>query len=69
MAYDHDVGSGLRQMMAEDGSEPAACSTFLPLGRHPAEIEQGVGRNGVHYEWHLATGAHFRFQPDSAAAA
>lgn len=52
--HTHEVGQGLREWMAEDGTSPIACSTFLPLGRNPAEIECAYAQNGAEYRWSLA---------------
>ena len=56
-----DVGSGILALMAEDATEPAMPSTFLPLGRNPAQVEEALGLNGTRYLWHLATGRHWRY--------
>ena len=56
-----DVGSGILAMMAEDGTQPAMPSTFLPLGRSPAIIEECQGLNGTQYRWHLPTGQRWRY--------
>lgn len=58
-----DVGSGILTMMAADGTRPACPSTFLPLGRSPAVLEEGVGLNGFTYRWHLPTGRSWRYRP------
>jgi lysozyme len=60
-----EVGSGLLEMMAQDGTVPAGPSTFLPLGRNPAFIEEGIGMNGTTYRWHLPTGKSWRLRADS----
>ena len=56
-----DVGPGILTLMAEDGTTPATHSTFLPLGRSPALIEEAVGLNGTVYRWSLPTGRHWRY--------
>lgn len=67
--HTHDVGSGLLAWMSEDGTAPIACSTFLPLGRNPAEIESAYGENGREYRWSLVQNRRLaRFDPDSEAA-
>jgi len=60
---DPGVGSGLLAMMAEDGTQPAMASSFLPLGRSPATVEWGLGLNGTMYLWHLPTGSSWRYKP------
>ena len=62
------VGSGLLGLMADDETEPALPSTFLPLGQSPAIVEEGMGLNGTVYRWHLPTGKSWRFHPDPKAA-
>jgi hypothetical protein len=61
---DGKVGSGLLEMMASDATLPAQdWSTWLPLGRNPAQIEECFGRNGVRYAWLLVTNEGFRYGP------
>lgn len=67
--YADRVGSGLLSLMADDGTEPALPSVFLPLGASPAIVEEGQGMNGTIYRWHLPTGQHWRFPADPATAA
>ena len=55
-----DVGDGLLAWAAELGTEPAAPSTFLPLGRSPAVIEELVCMDGSVLRWHLPTGKRWR---------
>lgn len=55
-----DVGEGLLAWCAELGTEPAAPSTFLPLGRSPALIEELVCMDGSVLRWHLPTGRKWR---------
>lgn len=55
-----DVGEGLLAWAAELGTEPAAPSTFLPLGRSPAIIEELVCMDGSVLRWHLPTGKRWR---------
>lgn len=57
------VGSGILEMMAADQTQPAAPSSFLPLGASPAVIEEAVGMNGVTYRWHIPTGQRWRYHP------
>lgn len=49
----YDVGAGLRAWMTERGDSPVANSTFLPLGRNPAQIECAYGKSGAEYRWSL----------------
>ena len=56
-----EVGSGLLALMAADATEPSMPSTFLPLGRSPATLEECIGLNGVRHVWHLPTGHHWRY--------
>lgn len=56
-----EVGSGLLELMAADGTAPAMPSTFLPLGKTPSTVEECQGLNGTIYRWHLPTGQHWRF--------
>lgn len=55
-----DVGEGLLSWCAELGTQPAAPSTFLPLGRSPAIIEELVCLDGSVLRWHLPTGKRWR---------
>lgn len=55
-----DVGEGLLAWCAELGTQPAAPSTFLPLGRSPAIIEELVCLDGSVLRWHLPTGKRWR---------
>jgi len=58
------VGSGLLSMMADDNTLPAQrCSTWLPLGVSPADVEQCLGQNGLNYVWLLTTSRGYRFEP------
>lgn len=59
------VGSGLLDMMAVDGTLPAASrSTWLPLGQTPADIETCMGLNGIDYRWTVSsTNQGFRYAP------
>jgi hypothetical protein len=68
--HQHVVGSGLVAMMKQDGADPSECSTFLPLGRNPAETEVCYGTNGTLYRWSLELNRGYRFpaDPDDAAA-
>lgn len=56
-----DVGAGILELMRADGTTPASHSTFLPLGRQPALIEEAYGLNGTRYAWHLPTGRAWRY--------
>lgn len=63
-AQDGKVGSGLLEMMANDATLPAQdYSTWLPIGRNPAQIEECIGRNGVRYVWLLVTNEGVRYRP------
>lgn len=53
---DGDVGTGILDAMRAAGTVPAAPSTFLPLGRSPAVIEECVSLDGTLWRWHLPTG-------------
>ncbi|HEY5420132.1 MAG TPA: hypothetical protein VIL10_05310 [Marmoricola sp.] len=59
------VGSGLLELMAQDGTLPAQrASTWLPLGApSPADIEECYGANGVRYTWLLTVGKGYRYPP------
>lgn len=58
------VGSGLLELMAQDGTKPAQrASTWLPLGVSPADVESCYGQNGTLYVWLLAIGRGFRYKP------
>lgn len=56
-----DVGSGLLSLMTAAGTAPATHSTFLPLGRNPALIEECTSLDGTIWRWHLPTGQHWRY--------
>lgn len=58
-----DVGTGLLAMMADDGAKPITDSTFLPLGRHPAYLEESMGDNGIIYRWSLIQNKGYRYRP------
>lgn len=65
MPEDATIGSGLLDMMTADGTTPAQTqSTWLPLGKDPAEVEQCYGLNGTLYVWLLNGSGGFRFLPD-----
>ena len=55
-----DVGTGLLEMMREDGTEPALPSTWLPLGSQSATVAECIGLNGTRYTFHLPTGRKWR---------
>lgn len=55
-AHVHAVGDGLRSWLTEDNTVPVACSSFLPLGMTPSEIECAYGANGAEYRWSLVEG-------------
>lgn len=58
------VGSGLLELMAQDGTLPAQrSSTWLPLGVSPSDVETCYGQNGTGYVWLLTTNQGFRFRP------
>jgi hypothetical protein len=63
-AWEPFVGSGLLQLMAEDGTEPAqSASTWLPLGGQTAETEMCLGKNMVTYIWSLTVNQGARYRP------
>jgi len=64
-----DVGEGLLAWCAELGTEPAAPSTFLPLGRSPAIIEELVCLDGSVLRWHLPTGRRWSYKPEISRSA
>jgi hypothetical protein len=59
------IGSGLLEMMQHDQTLPAQqYSTWLPLGRSPADIEEAYGQNGIRYVWLVSTvNRGFRYWP------
>lgn len=58
------IGSGLLEMMAADGTQPAQQdSLWLPPGASPAQIELCFGENGTIYVWLMRVGRGFRYQP------
>lgn len=60
------VGSGLLEMMQQDRVYPAQdYSTWLPLGRMPAQIEECIAESGVVYRWLLTINKGFRYAPVS----
>jgi hypothetical protein len=56
------VGSGLLQLMAQDGTEPAL-SASLWVGGPPAEAELCFAKTGVLYYWLMSEGRGFRLKP------
>jgi hypothetical protein len=56
-----EVGTGILEMMAEDGTAPALPSTFLPIGTEPSVAEQCWGLNGTQYLFHIPTGRRWRY--------
>lgn len=65
MPEEATIGSGLLEMMEADGTTPAQTqSTWLPLGKDPAEVEECYGSNGTRYAWLLNGSGGFRFPPD-----
>lgn len=63
---DGKIGSGLLEMMAADGVYPAQdWSTWLPLGRNPAQIEEALATDGTVYRWLLNVGRGFRYRPSA----
>lgn len=61
---DGRVGSGLIELMRADGVQPAQdYSTWLPLGRHPAQIEECLAEDGTVYRWLLTTSMGYRYRP------
>jgi hypothetical protein len=64
---DGKVGTGLIEMMSEDGTLPAQeYSTWLPLGRHPAQIEECIAQDGTVYRWLLTGNRGFRYRPSDS---
>lgn len=62
--WEGHIGSGLLQMMREDGVLPAqAASTWLPLGSPVADVEQAFGENGTSYVWLLGVNRGYRHAP------
>jgi hypothetical protein len=59
------VGSGLLELMAQDGTLPAQRgSTWLPLGApSPADVETCYGQNAILYGWLLTVNQGFRTRP------
>lgn len=57
------IGSGILSMMAVDQAEPAAPSTWLPLGSAQAAIEEAMATDGRVYRWVLAESRGFRYAP------
>ena len=59
------VGSGLISMMQEDGTFPAqSASTWLPLGKSPADVEECLSQDGTLYRWTVSTtNQGFRYRP------
>jgi hypothetical protein len=55
------VGTGILEMMAEDGTQPSMPSVFLPLGSSPAVGEECTGLNGTKYLFHIPTGRRWRY--------
>jgi hypothetical protein len=61
---DGKVGSGIIDAMKADGVQPAQdYSTWLPLGRHPAQIEECIAESGRVYRWLLTTNTLYRYDP------
>jgi GH25 family lysozyme M1 (1,4-beta-N-acetylmuramidase) len=56
------VGSGLLELLAQDGAEPAQ-SASMWIGGPPAEIEQIYGTNGILYVWLMSEGRGVRIKP------
>lgn len=62
--WEGQIGSGLLEMLAEDDDLPAQdYSTWLPLGRMPAQIEEVIGEQGCVYRWVLSVNRGFRYRP------
>lgn len=59
------IGSGLLEMMREDGVLPAQSrSTWLPLGQSPADVEQCLAVDGTNYCWTVSSSNRgFRYRP------
>lgn len=58
---DGDVGTGILDAMRAAGTVPAAPSTFLPLGRSPAVLEECYAMDGSRFVWHLPTSKLWRY--------
>ena len=64
----YDVGEGLRAWIYQRGDRPIANSSFLPLGRNPAQIECAYGASGAEYRWSLVENRRLAlFLPDATA--
>lgn len=58
------IGTGLLEMMRADGVLPAQdYSTWLPLGRAVAQIEEAIAEDGTVYRWCLGPNKGFRYAP------
>jgi hypothetical protein len=58
------VGTGLLDAMAADGVAPDQdYSTWLPIGRMPAQIEECIATNGTVYRWSLTQSVLWRYLP------
>lgn len=61
---DGKVGSGLLDMMRADNVRPAQdYSTWLPIGRMPAQIEECIAEDGCVYRWLLTVSRGHRYRP------
>lgn len=59
------VGSGLIAMMRADAVYPAQdWSTWLPLGKNPAQIEECLSEDGTVYRWLLTVNRGYRYRPE-----
>jgi hypothetical protein len=59
------IGTGLLEMMSADHVLPAQdSSTWLPLGRPVAQIEEAIAVDGTVYRWLLGPNRGFRYRPD-----
>jgi hypothetical protein len=60
------IGSGLLMLLQEDATVPAqSSSTWLPLGKSPADVEECLGLNGWMYRWILSSNQGFRYPPSA----
>lgn len=63
-SWEGQIGSGLLAMLAEDGDLPGQdYSTWLPIGRMPAQIEEVIGESGCVYRWILSVNKGYRYRP------
>jgi hypothetical protein len=68
-AADGKVGSGLLDMMRVDRVYPAQdWSTWLPLGRMPAQIEECIAEDGTVYRWLLGVNRGYSYRANGLSA-